>query len=61
MSNNSYFATDAGGMLQTFIFGVGALHLTGKSIEQKNPILPKQWKSLTITGVGKEKKTFRID
>ncbi|WP_299120004.1 glycoside hydrolase family 65 protein [uncultured Winogradskyella sp.] len=61
MSNNPYFATGAGGMLQTVLFGFGGLHLTENGIEQKNPILPKQWKSLTITGVGKEKKTFRID
>ncbi|MDP3314042.1 glycoside hydrolase family 65 protein [Lutibacter sp.] len=59
-SNNPYFATGAGGMLQTLLFGFGGLHLTDEGIIQQNPILPKQWKSLTITGVGKDKKTFVI-
>ncbi|GAA0872885.1 glycosyl hydrolase family 65 protein [Gangjinia marincola] len=60
-SNNPYFATGAGGMLQTVLFGFGGLHFTEEGIIQKNPILPKQWKSLTIKGVGPEKKTYRID
>ena len=60
-SNFSYFATGAGGMLQSVLFGFGGLHFTDDGIIQKNPILPKQWKSLTIKGVGIEKKTYRIE
>ena len=60
-SNFSYFATGAGGMLQSVLFGFGGLQFTDNGIIQKNPILPKEWKSLTIKGVGKDKKTFRID
>ena len=60
-SNFSYFATGAGGMLQSVLFGFGGLHFTDDGIIQKNPILPKQWKSLTIKGVGVEKKTYRIE
>lgn len=60
-SNNPYFVTGAGGMLQTVLFGFGGLHFTDEGIIQKNPILPKGWKSLTITGVGNEKKTYIID
>ena len=59
-SNNPYFATGAGGMLQAVIFGFGGLHLTDKGIVQKNPCLPKQWKKLTIKGVGPELKTFEV-
>lgn len=59
-SNNPYFATGAGGMLQTVLFGFGGLHLTEDGIVQKNPILPKEWKSLTITGVGSAKKTYVV-
>ena len=59
-SNNPYFVTGAGGMLQTVLFGFGGLHLTNEGIIQKNPILPKKWKSLTITGVGTEMKTYTI-
>ncbi len=60
-SNNPYFATGAGGMLQTVIFGFAGLHITEDGIIQKNPILPKQWKKLIITGVGLEKKTYKVE
>ena len=59
--NNSYFATGAGGMLQTILFGFGGLHFTAEGIVQKNPILPKEWKSLTITGVGPDKRTYVVE
>lgn len=60
-SNFSYFATGAGGMLQTVLFGFAGLDFSDEGIVQKNPLLPKQWKSLTIKGVGPEKKNYRID
>ncbi|PKQ64201.1 glycosyl hydrolase family 65 [Labilibaculum filiforme] len=60
-SNNPYFATGAGGMLQTVLFGFGGLHITENGIVQKNPCLPKQWKKLTIKGLGPDSKTFVID
>lgn len=60
-SNNPYFVTGAGGMLQTILFGFGGLHLTEEGIVQKNPILPKEWKSLTLKGIGIENKTFIIN
>jgi len=59
-SNNPYFATGAGGMLQTVLFGFGGLKITEDGIIQENPILPKEWKSLTITGVGPEQKTYTV-
>ncbi len=60
-SNFSYFATGAGGMLQCILFGFGGLEITDNGIIQKNQILPKEWKSLVIKGVGIDKKTYRID
>jgi len=60
-SNNPYFVTGAGGMLQTILFGFGGLHLTEEGIIQVNPILPKEWKSLTIKGVGADNKTYVIN
>jgi trehalose/maltose hydrolase-like predicted phosphorylase len=60
-SNNPYFVTGAGGMLQTILFGFGGIHLTDNGIIQKNPILPKAWKSLTLKGIGIDKKTFVIN
>ncbi len=59
-SDNPYFATGAGGMLQVVLFGFGGLHITENGIEQKNEILPKEWKSLTLKGIGPEKKTYVI-
>jgi trehalose/maltose hydrolase-like predicted phosphorylase len=59
-SNNPYFATGAGGMLQTVLFGFGGLQLTNEGIVQINSALPKEWKSLTIKGVGLSKQNFVI-
>ena len=60
-SNFSYFATGAGGMLQTVLFGFAGLDFSDEGIVQKNPLLPKQWKSLTVKGVGHEKKNYKIE
>lgn len=61
MSHNPYFATGAGGMLQSVIFGFAGLHITKDGIVQKDPCLPKQWKKLTIKGVGPQKQTYVVD
>ncbi len=55
---NPYFATGAGGILQSVIMGFGGLEITDKGIVQIKSTLPKGWKSLTITGVGPDNKTF---
>jgi len=57
---NPYFATGAGGFLQTLLNGFGGLDITDQGIIQLKTKLPKQWRSLTITGVGVEKKTFTV-
>ena len=57
---NPYFATGAGGMLQAVLMGIGGLDISGQGVIQLKTKLPSQWKSLTIKGVGKEKKTFTI-
>jgi protein-glucosylgalactosylhydroxylysine glucosidase len=57
---NPYFATGAGGYLQTLINGWAGLDITDAGIIQLKTKLPKQWKSLTIKGVGVEKKTYSI-
>lgn len=57
---NPYFATGAGGMLQAVIFGFGGLDITDQGIVQRPTRLPRQWRSLTITGVGAERKTFTV-
>lgn len=57
---NPYFATGAGGYLQSMLFGFGGLDITPKGIVQLKTSLPKEWKSVTLTGIGKDKKTFVV-
>ena len=57
---NPYFATGAGGVLQAVLMGFGGLEITPKGLMQVKSVLPKNWKSLTLTGVGPEKKSFTI-
>ena len=59
-SDNPYFSTGAGGMLQAVLFGFGGLEITDKGIVQRKPLLPEAWQSLTISGVGPERKTYRV-
>ncbi|RKD90744.1 glycoside hydrolase family 65 protein [Mangrovibacterium diazotrophicum] len=59
-SQNPYFTTGAGGMLQAVLFGFAGLHLADDGLVQKDPCLPSNWKSLTITGVGPEHKTYKV-
>jgi len=56
---NPYFTTGAGGMLQSVIFAFQGLEITDKGSKQLTTQLPKKWHSLTITGVGKNEKTYR--
>ncbi len=55
---NPYFATGAGGTLQSVIFGIGGLDITENGIIQLDTELPKKWKSLKMTGIGVDKKTY---
>ena len=57
---NPYFATGAGGFLQSVLFGFGGLDITSKGISQLKTSLPKHWKSLTLTGIGRDKKTYTV-
>lgn len=58
---NPYFATGAGGILQAVLMGFGGLEITPKGIIQIRSSLPSNWKKLTITGVGVQKKTYSRD
>ena len=57
---NPYFATGAGGVIQAVLMGFGGLDITPGGINQLRSVLPKQWKSLTITGAGPQKKTYFV-
>jgi trehalose/maltose hydrolase-like predicted phosphorylase len=57
---NPYFSTGAGGVLQAVIMGFGGLEISPRGITQVKSVLPKNWKSLTITGVGPQNKSFSV-
>jgi protein-glucosylgalactosylhydroxylysine glucosidase len=57
---NPYFATGAGGMLQAVLSGFGGLDITDAGINQLKSKLPKKWKSLTIKGIGTDKRTVIV-
>lgn len=57
---NPYFATGAGGLLQAVLNGFGGIEITPQGITQVKSVLPKQWKSLTITGVGNDERTIVV-
>ena len=51
-SNNPYFVTGAGGMLQAVLFGFAGLEITDEGLVQGRGLLPKGWKSLTVKTSG---------
>ena len=57
---NPYFATGAGGVLQSVLMGFGGLDITANGITQLNTTLPVQWKSITLTNIGRDKKTYKV-
>jgi len=57
---NPYFATGAGGILQSVLMGFAGLDITPKGIIQIKSQLPDNWKSVKITGVGPEHKTYTV-
>jgi trehalose/maltose hydrolase-like predicted phosphorylase len=57
---NPYFSTGAGGILQAVLNGFGGLDITPNGISQVNSVLPQKWKSLTLKGIGPQKKTFVV-
>ncbi|RXM41586.1 glycoside hydrolase family 65 protein [Flavobacterium sp. YO64] len=59
-SNNPYFATGAGAMLQAVIYGFGGVEQTDNGLKFNKGLLPEKWKSLKIIGIGTENKTIII-
>ena len=57
---NPYFATGAGGVLQAVLNGFGGLEITPSGLIQLKSTLPKEWKSLTLKGIGPDKKTYTV-
>jgi hypothetical protein len=40
--------------------GFGGLEITDTGLTQLKGILPKPWKSLTLTGIGPQRKTYVV-
>lgn len=49
---NPYFATGAGGILQSVLMGFGGLEITPEGLKQVKSVLPEGWKRLTVTLAG---------
>ena len=57
--SNPYFTTGAGGVLQAVVMGfAGASLQEDGSIQQLDTALPQGWKSVKVTGLGKDKVTL---
>ena len=56
---NPYFATGAGGILQSVLMGFGGLDISPAGLVQTPSVLPAHWKSLQIRLAG-GKKTFAV-
>ena len=46
---NPYFATGAGGIIQSMLMGFGGLDITPKAVMQVRSKLPSAWKKFTLT------------
>ena len=57
-SDNPYFMTGAGGLLQAVINGFCGLQIMDGGVEQLSSVLPAHWKKVTVKGVGPEKKMY---
>ncbi len=57
-SDNPYFMTGAGGLLQAVINGFCGLQITNGGIVQLSSSLPEHWKKVIVKGVGLEKKVY---
>lgn len=57
-SNNPYFMTGAGGLLQAVLNGFCGLQVTDKGVVQLPSVLPVHWNRIVVTGVGPDKRTY---
>jgi trehalose/maltose hydrolase-like predicted phosphorylase len=59
---NPYFATGAGGTLQTLLNGFGGLDINDNGVEQQfEATLPKAWDKLILKGIGKHESEFIVE
>jgi hypothetical protein len=48
-------------MLKDVIYGFGGVEQTDMGLKNNKGLLPKQWKSLKIIGIGVDNKTITIE
>jgi hypothetical protein len=59
---NPYFATGAGGTLQTLLADFGSLDITDNGVEQRfKASLPKAWDRLVLKGIGGSEVDFVVE
>ena len=59
-SDNPYFVTAAGGLLQAVLSGFGGIEITDRGIVCRKAILPPTWEKLTVKGIGPDRRTIEI-
>jgi len=59
-SQNPYFATGAGGVLQSLIYGFGGMDITDEGFAQRPTKLPAAWKSITLKGIGPRRRDYTV-
>ena len=57
-SDNPYFATGAGGLLQAMLYGFGGLEVSDTGLKQHPSTLPAAWKALKLTGIGPDRRDY---
>lgn len=60
-SNNPYFVTGAGTMLQAVIYGFGGVEQSDSGFKYNKGLLPEQWKSLKIIGLGHNEVSIKVE
>jgi trehalose/maltose hydrolase-like predicted phosphorylase len=60
-NNSGYFITSSGGFVQNLVFGFSGLRLTEQGLaEAYAPVLPPQWKSMTLKNIAFRGRRFDI-
>lgn len=59
-ADNPYFVTAAGGMLQAVLNGFAGLEISDRGITRKKSVMPPSWKSITVKGLGPDRRTIVV-
>jgi len=60
-NNTGYFVTASGGFVQNLVYGLSGLRIQDKGlIEAYPPVLPPEWKSMTLNDIAIRGRHYRI-